>query len=352
MNRRTSRTWIKSATVALAMITGLSLAASAQPIAQLQGVSSRPANIRISGPYIKNNLSIFLIHGQDSIKGKNFLTLQEALKQQKVTVYETGNVNELAIENRSNELVFIQSGEIVKGGQQDRTFQSDIILPPHSGKVPISSFCVEHGRWSQRGHESAGNFAASPAALPTAALKMAARYSANQSEVWAKVEEAQHKLSAGVGAGGSVASPASPSSLELSLENKDVQKHAEDRSAGLAKIIDDKNDVIGYACAINGKVTSADMYASHALFKKLWPKLLQASAVESLTEYQAGKPVPKVDVAAVNGFLAKPAKAKPSERNINARVKEIRQESSDNVMFETIDRAGQDAFVHKNYLTK
>src|SRR5256885_1232496 len=56
-----------------------------------------PANYRISGPYTHKNLTIFLIHGKELLRGKNFLTLQEALAQKKVTVYETKDVNELAI---------------------------------------------------------------------------------------------------------------------------------------------------------------------------------------------------------------------------------------------------------------
>ncbi len=74
---------------------------------------------RISGPFTHENLTVFLIHGEDRIKNKDFLTLQEALKKKKVVVHETQQVNELAIENVSKtEEVFVQAGDIVKGGQQ------------------------------------------------------------------------------------------------------------------------------------------------------------------------------------------------------------------------------------------
>ena len=33
----------------------------------------------------------------------------------------------------------------------------DLIVPPRSGKLPISAFCVEHGRWSGRGNERANS---------------------------------------------------------------------------------------------------------------------------------------------------------------------------------------------------
>jgi hypothetical protein len=72
---------------------------------------------QITGPYSHDNLSIFLIHQDDArtapgqAKGGGraskvrYLTLQAAMKQKKVVVYETKQVNELAIENVSVEPV-------------------------------------------------------------------------------------------------------------------------------------------------------------------------------------------------------------------------------------------------------
>ena len=53
-------------------------------------------------------------------------------------------MNELAVENNSADTVFIQVGDIVRGGNQDRMI-TNFILSPHSGKLPIDAFCVEHG---------------------------------------------------------------------------------------------------------------------------------------------------------------------------------------------------------------
>ena len=117
----------------------------------LASVMAPAADFRISGPYTHDNLSIFLLHGKSGEAGAKLLTLQEAMDQQKVVVFETGQVNELSIENRSNQDVYIQSGDIVKGGRQDRVLVTDLVLPAHSGKLPIAAFCVEHGRWTKRG---------------------------------------------------------------------------------------------------------------------------------------------------------------------------------------------------------
>ena len=57
------------------------------------------------------------------------------MEQKKVVVYETQQVNELTGENLSTESVFIQDGDLVKGGVQDR-----IIVPPKSGRRPVAAF--------------------------------------------------------------------------------------------------------------------------------------------------------------------------------------------------------------------
>src|SRR5262245_55030134 len=75
--------------------------------------------LRVSGPFTHDNLTLFFIHGDDQIKGRKLITLDEALEQKKVVVHETKEVNKLAIENVSDVEVFVQAGDIVKGGQQD-----------------------------------------------------------------------------------------------------------------------------------------------------------------------------------------------------------------------------------------
>ena len=176
----------------------LSMAQAHQPPELKKEAAMNVGGYKVSGPYNHENLSIFLIHGKDSNRGKTFLTLQEALEQKKVVVHETSQVNELAIENVSPEEIYIQSGDIVKGGMQDRVLTYDFIVPAKSGKIPISAFCVEHGRWRQRGQEKASAFGTSSDQLSTKDLKLAAKYRNNQSEVWKKVAVAQGKLSAGL----------------------------------------------------------------------------------------------------------------------------------------------------------
>jgi hypothetical protein len=275
--------------------------------------SEGPAVKSVSGPFTHGNLTVFLLHGGDVMPGKSILTLQEALEQKKAVVHETSNVNELSVENLSDEPLFIQSGDIVKGGKQDRAIAFDMLLPPKSGKVAIGSFCVEHGRWRQRGQEAAGSFAGSTTQIAGKDLKAAVvgNSSERQGEVWKEVGNTQEKLSRN--AATQVMSPASPSSLQLSLENKQVLEKLSAYEKAISGAVDGKSDVIGMALCINGQVQGAEVYGSSALFRKLWPKLLKSAATEALGEVDEKKKFDPATAKAVEAFLKEAAAAPAKE---------------------------------------
>ena len=206
----------------IALPLGLFIKADAQRRSTNRQDKPTQSNYRLSGPYTHNNLSIFLVHGKDLLPGKQFLTLQEALDQKKVRVFETKEVNELAIQNLSNQDVYVQSGDIVRGGDQDRMISIDFIVPPNSGRMPIAAFCVESGRWSRRGSEQSETFASSNNSVATRDLKLAAKSAQSQEAVWQNVSAAQKKLSRNVGA--VVNSSVSSTSFELAVENAKVKE--------------------------------------------------------------------------------------------------------------------------------
>ena len=46
----------------------------------------------VSGPHTHENLAVFLVHGPDTADTSHYVTLEEALDQQKVVVHETGKI--------------------------------------------------------------------------------------------------------------------------------------------------------------------------------------------------------------------------------------------------------------------
>ncbi|HEX6279792.1 MAG TPA: DUF6569 family protein, partial [Pyrinomonadaceae bacterium] len=309
---------------------------------------SAQANYKVSAPYTYKNLTIFLIHGKDSTSKKNIITLQEAMKMGIFKVYETSEVNELMVENISSRYdVFIQSGDIVKGGKQDRVLAISIIVPARSGRVSIEAFCVESGRWEKRKGEDVRQFSSSEERIVSKDLKIAANGARSQQEVWNNVAEAQKKLTRVTGT--DVTANASGTSLQLALENSKVTATTEEYVSKLAGLIRGKADVIGYAFAINGEINSADIYVSNHLFNKLWPRMLKAAAVEAVAEgnrVSAETPAPKP--SAVQGFLKEAEKGEAKQRTTSGKSTVVTRESDGNAVYEARDKA--DVVIHRNYI--
>jgi hypothetical protein len=309
------------------------------------------SNYRLSGPYQHENLTIFLIHGPDQPGSRMFTPLQEAMERKVVTVYESSEVNELAIENVSaTEEVFVQAGDIVKGGRQDRVLAVDLILPAKSGKMPIDAFCVEHSRWTQRGAEASDHFSMSADMAVTKDLKLATKAERSQARVWSEVEVAQEKLSAGVAS--DVRSARSTTSLPLALENETVQDATAAYVNKLLSTGEGANDVIGFAFAINNKLNSAEVYASNAMFKRFWPRLLKAAAVEAVAERSLSEHNEAVSIASAGEFLAASERGAETLNEITTRTHMLKREAEKSLFFETRDMDYGGAWIHRSYLTK
>jgi hypothetical protein len=306
---------------------------------------------RLSGPYTHENLTLFLVHGTDQSPDPNYLTLQEALEQKKAIVHETERVSELAVENLSAEQeIYLQSGDIVKGGKQDRAVHYDLVLAPKSGKVPLASFCVEQSRWSQRGSEKISYFSSSPLCLSSKELKLATRYDENQAKVWARVAAMQDKLKANVGP--EAQSAESASSLALTLETNRVQDAVQSYLDELSPVLAAHPDAIGFVFTINGQLNSAEVYGSSRLFRQLWPKLLRASAVEACAESKAAQAPTATTTEAVHDWLKDGEGGKAYLRPVGERMETVLQEGNACLLFETRDRQRDGTWVHRTYLAK
>lgn len=335
---------------------------------------------RISEPTVHDNLAIYFIRGA-SAPGPVPLTLKEAVEQGQVIVSETGQVNELMIENTSASEVFIQAGDLVKGGKQDRVLMVSLVLPPKSGKLPIASFCVEHGRWTNRGTEDVSRFHSAAEAMPSrsALLAMAAPPSApsesadrsaavstrlgrttlaatpqndtaaKQRKVWDDVAKTQEKLTGSLGA--AVAAPQSATSLQLSLENERLKTARSGYVMALKAAGEADGDIVGYVVAINGQVASANVYPSNGLFRKMWEKQLAAAVTEAISEKaKDAKPTAAPPAAVAQDFLQAMEKGAPQERPMLAGLSQETREVEKGLYNETKRADGR--WVYRNYLAK
>jgi hypothetical protein len=339
-------------------LAGLALLAALTPFASHADVAPPAPPPRLGAPITYQNLTIFPVRGEAG-RPSNLLTLQDAMANKLVRVHETGNVNSLQVENLGDQEIFIQAGDIVKGGKQDRVLSVDLVLPPKSGRISIAAFCVEQGRWSGRGGEKTDAFASSDTALPSKSIKLATRprmaepgnLPANaakpQQQVWEGVRETQRKLGGNVGS--SVAAAPSPTSLQLTMENDKLKASVADYEKAFADLLRQTPDAVGYVMAINGKINSADIYNSPELFQRMWPKLLNAAAIEAISE-KGGTPPPPVSGDAASAFLDQFAATPAVSQQVSSRNKVLTRENDKGIAQDT--ELSDGVIVHRNYLAK
>lgn len=358
---------LASKALAASILTGISLLASLlAPSSSFANPASADA-LRIEGPYTHGNLSIFVVSGgtQDS---RRFVTLGEGLENKSVRLRERGaganaSVNELEIENGSDEWLYLQAGDVITGGKQDRTIAIDIAIAPHSKPRPIAAFCVEHGRWSPRagaGDGSSGaagvfSFKSNTAIAGSNAMKMSIQEHADQGKVWAEVARDEKRATA------KVAAPvaAATGTYDAIVSNGAIAASRAEYVAALLSKLEKARDAVGIVVAIDGQIQSADVYGSAALFHKLARKLLDSYAQEAVLSSRSGEAMtdaaggaPSADEA--RSFLRSAATG-AREKTVNVAESTtrttIRKEQT--VVFEYSSRdrqAGQKTLLHRNYV--
>jgi hypothetical protein len=307
-----------------------------------------PPGRTIGKPVIYKNLAVFLVSGPDHFKGRIYLPLQEALKRKQVLVKETGEVSQLAIDNRARVAVYIQSGEIVRGGKQDRALRYDMIVSPGAKQVSLASFCVERGRWSGRGKEAVSKFSKSKNSLATRQLKVA-NLIGNQTEMWNQVASVQGKLGANLGA--RVNAAGSPTSLELSLNHGALKKSVKRYTSHIRRGLGDRRHAVGLGFAINGQLSTVHIYGSAALFTRLLPKLLKEAAVEAVAELKQGKRYRAPDADAIWQFISKARQGRQTIKQLSKRVKVYIAQTDTAVATQTYDLKARD-ILHESYLSR
>jgi hypothetical protein len=356
--------------------------------------TSGPGGTTLDGPYVHENLAVYVVRGKTT-DARDYITLTEGLAAGSVTVREKGaregqdqaEVNALEIENRSDRWLFIQAGDVVKGGKQDRTIGIDVALEPHSKPKPVNAFCVEHGRWVQKAGGLA--FGANTSVVSSNSLKMSIQGERSQGRVWEEVAKSEQKAARVALAQAPAAQlPAAPQpgpsggearqassiptpngaqvqTMTLSttgtynaiVENDKISGDREAYVKALLPHVEKASDGLGLVVAVNGKILAADIYGSSALFGKISRKLVESYALEAALscdpEKKDARPPSGADVLA---FLAEPAKAAGKEETLAESMHLKTRETGKAVLYEYRDlkmnAAPDAAAVHQNFLAK
>lgn len=237
------------------------------------------ARMMVGAPLVSGALAVYPIgRDEDQADEPRIMTLPEALDAGVAVVRELGKVEELAVEVLGNLPVLGLVGDLMRGGRQDRVLRHNVVAMPGT-HVRVGSFCVEAGRWERRGTESDERFGGSTRAAPSSMRCLLAR-GTHQQAVWDHVRDTQRDLSRMSTAGASIMSRSSRTSLQLSLEHADLGHDLAELVAPLRGLPD--VDVVGHVVFIGGRLCHADLFSSAELHARLWPRLLDAAAVDAL----------------------------------------------------------------------
>jgi hypothetical protein len=234
-------------------------------------------SISICNPIKYKNLTIYPLAISKGRDKKSIITLDEAFKKGHIEIVEkaSSEVNTVVLVNTSKYYVFILAGEIITGCKQDRMVSEDCLIPPHSGKIYLSVYCTEHGRWNEKSKKFAtGGIAINPG------MRETAKASKSQSEVWAKVEEKRAEVGAAP----------SPTDAYMDIINdKDVEKELKPYVDKFSKIPEISGwNTVGVLAAVGDEIIIVDLFTNHKLFKKLWNKLIRSYALDAINRSPGG----------------------------------------------------------------
>lgn len=193
------------------------------------------------------------------------------------------SVNALTVQNKSQDAIFLMSGDVVTGGNQDRVISQDQVVMPGTVKN-IEVFCVEKGRWRYDDPTATENekkiFAfkgyynvASPQ------VRQAVQRTGNQEAVWnavAKVTSANNVES------GTHTYAALETTNEAKAKRDAYLRYFDGKISSLPKMV-------GMVVVCGDRVLGVDIFGHPDLFRRQYDALLHGYVAEAATEVCASK---------------------------------------------------------------
>jgi hypothetical protein len=306
----------------------LALAATAATLSLTQGPAPptappAPADLgngtRLLAPIRHKQLTVFpVVRVGRPAAGPAVMTLAEGLEKKLVTVTEReggGDVNHLGVHNKGDRPLLLLGGELLLGGQQDRILGKDTIVPAKQQMV-VEVFCVEHGRWSGARHFG------STGGLVENKVRLRAKYRGDQSQVWDQVASKTEAL-------GANSSTGTYRQVASSAAGERAVKPFRDHVTAALAALPERRQLVGLVSAINGRITSIDVFEDPALFASYETKLLESIFVTAadVPETAAAEKAPSADD--VKGFINKAEAAKPETVSSGAGSRSVQKKDKE-----------------------
>ncbi len=284
--------------LAILALSLLAVACQQEKTAQQPEDQSTPLQVLTSADYQVEykNLRLYpIVADQEFITANqnvgDFLNLAQAMKNSRFRITEKkpygrsddhGAVNSLTIQNKSQDTVFLMTGDVVRGGNQDRVLAMDMVVPPRTiTDIPV--FCVEHGRWTYhepeegQSEEAARNrkiFAFTGYYhVASNDIRKTIRETGNQQEVWNKVNELT-----------SIHNAQSSTEAYAALEESEAFTNTRDAYLEhFRQRFNDKKGVVGVVAVSGDKILGADVFGHPNLFQKQYESLLHSYITDAMS---------------------------------------------------------------------
>lgn len=273
----------------------------------------------LTGPFNHGNLSIYIIsQSLPPARLTGFLTLPDGLKKGLVAVRELGEerISQLEVSNDSDSPLFLQEGQLLVGGKQDRVLTNSVVVPAHSAKVMVSTLCAERSRWE------GGRVFGTLGVIAPPNMRLAAAQG-NQRQVWSTIRTDKLRLAREIARTNRLPLAVSRSSSLREQLQGDAYEMAISGFVRDLGTLPRVSNPLGVVFAINGRLVTADVYASSDLFVKLYPQLLKAAASQALAVGVAAVQPP--EVGEVGTFISdawegRPSRSSPARGNLLMRI--------------------------------
>ena len=242
------------------------------------------------------NLQLFPIVAEEEFiqvnaVAANFKNLKEAMANDRFRITEKkpfgrsddmGAVNSLTVQNKSQDTVFIMSGDVVQGGRQDRIIAMDMVIPPRTiTDIPV--FCVEQNRWNYvenneivDDHQAQQNkkIYAFTGYYNVAShdLRKTITQSGNQQAVWEKVSQITATNKANTSTG-----------TYTALEQSEDFTALRDKYLRFFEGKLQDENIIGVIAVSGDKIMGADIFAHPKLFQKQFSALIHSYITDAIT---------------------------------------------------------------------
>lgn len=200
------------------------------------------------------------------------ISLSKAIQNGTATISERGsasteNVHWLRINNKSDNTIFVASGQTFTGGRQDRMITKDTLLEPTGKDQYIPVMCIEEGRWSDKEKKLLySNYA-------NMKLRQVLDKSKNQVLVW---KEIFSQLDSANFNSPTFAYNAFKLDKNYQLREEEYFKHF------IEKFKKSDSSMLGFVCVTGNRVIGTDIFAYKEMFYDELEPLLYGYISEAL----------------------------------------------------------------------